>query len=553
MKKTGTLKLIILSAIALASMFTFIMMSQQKNINVIETYLSSSQSLVEIYDLNFNKKITLPRGTKIITQNITLEHNNQKYIKIKYENNEYLVLKENIDNEIVQEKTTYVRTPVVLYENSADSKIISYIKKGEQLNIIGYDYINTDGTVNMYNVTYNNLTGYVYSKYLIQNEEEANKHYDNGYYEVHSNRGNTLGGGDAGTLDYYPYEKPKFENNIMPEEVRSIYINSKAISNIDEYINLAKETNINAFVVDIKDNTSPAYKSDVMKNISITNYNNAALTIDEYKNQIKKIKDNGFYVIGRITVFKDDYYATDNSNEAIFDTRTNKPYSHNGSYWPSAYSRNVWYFNVELAKEAITTMGFNEIQFDYVRFPDKTSSIEPYLDYKNKYNETKAQAIQGFVMYACDELHKLNTYVSIDVFAESAHPYVTSYGQYFPAISNIADVVSAMPYPDHFNKNQYGFKAPVWTVPYDLLNHWGKNYVIKRQEETTTPAILRTWIQAYDTIREPYITYDTTKVTEQINGLYDAGLTGGYITWNSSSSLMKYNSLKEAFSKKYKE
>jgi len=127
MKKTGTLKLIILSAIALASMFTFIMMSQQKNINVIETYLSSSQSLVEIYDLNFNKKITLPRGTKIITQNITLEHNNQKYIKIKYENNEYLVLKENIDNEIVQEKTTYVRTPVVLYENSADSKIISYI------------------------------------------------------------------------------------------------------------------------------------------------------------------------------------------------------------------------------------------------------------------------------------------------------------------------------------------------------------------------------------------------------------------------------------------
>ena len=268
---------------------------------------------------------------------------------------------------------------------------------------------------------------------------------------------------------------------------------------------------------------------------------------------IKKIKDNDFYVIGRITVFKDDYYAEDNNNETIFDTRTNTPYLHNGSYWPSAYSRNVWYFNVELAKEAIKEMGFNEIQFDYVRFPDRTSSVEEFLDYKNKYNETKAQAIQRFIMYACDEIHKLKAYVSIDVFAESAHSYVTSYGQYFPAISNIADVVSAMPYPDHFNKYQYGFTNPVWTTPYELLKYWGENYVQNRQKETTTPAKIRTWIQAYDTIKEPYIKYDSEKISEQIKGLYDAKLDNGFITWNSGSSLLKYNEIKEALSKNYKE
>ena len=435
-------------------------------------------------------------------------------------------------------------------ENENDGKILSYLTKGQKLEIIGYDFIK-DGNVNMYKVKTEKV-GYVYAKYLNQDEVEANKYYDNGYYEKHSERTNRFGGGDAATLDYYPYIKPTFEENKMPDEVKSLYINREAIKNIDEYIELAKQTKINAFVVDIKDNASPAYKSKVMEKLSPTNYNNADLTIEEYKNQIKKLKDNDFYVIGRITTFKDDYYALDNKEDTIYDARTNEPFNHNNSLWPSAYNRNVWYFNVELAKEAVTEMGFNEIQFDYVRFPDRTSSIEKYLDFKNIYNETKAQAIQGFVMYACDELHKLKVYVSIDVFAESAHQYVTGYGQYLPAISNIADVVSPMPYPDHFSKNEYGISEPVWTVPYKLIKTWA-GYVNDRQKETTTPAIIRTWIQTYDTIHEPYITYDNSKVSDQIKALYDSNIKNGFITWNSGSSLLKYKSLSEAFSKEYKE
>ena len=545
--------IIILLLIILTILLILLKPKKEMEIKLKETYLSSINNNIDLYNLNYEKEKELPRGTKIQSYESKYENEGKTFIKIILDNNEYLVLEENINEEIIQEKKVYVRTPLVLYENEKESIILDYINKGEELDIIGYDYINSDGTVNMYKINYQEKTGYVYSKYVNQNKEEAQKNYDNGYYEMHKKRTNTLGGGDAETLDYYPYEKPAFEDNIMPEEVRSIYINSKAITNIDEYIKYAKETNINAFVVDIKDNTSPAYKSEIMKKMSITNYNNADLTMEEYKNLIKKIKDNDFYVIGRITVFKDDYYAEDNNNETIFDTRTNTPYLHNGSYWPSAYSRNVWYFNVELAKEAIKEMGFNEIQFDYVRFPDRTSSVEEFLDYKNKYNETKAQAIQRFIMYACDEIHKLKAYVSIDVFAESAHSYVTSYGQYFPAISNIADVVSAMPYPDHFNKYQYGFTNPVWTTPYELLKYWGENYVQNRQKETTTPAKIRTWIQAYDTIKEPYIKYDSEKISEQIKGLYDAKLDNGFITWNSGSSLFKYNEIKEALSKNYKE
>ena len=170
---------------------------------------------------------------------------------------------------------------------------------------------------------------------------------------------------------------------------------------------------------------------------------------------------------------------------------------------------------------------------------------------KNKYNEEKAQAIQGFLMYACDEIHKLGAYVSADVFDESAHNYVTGYGQYWGAISNIVDVISAMPYPDHFNAYEYGFKQVVWTVPYELLKFWGTNYVVKRQSEIPTPAIVRTWIQTYDTIRPPYIVYDASKISEQIKGLYDAGLTGGYMTWNAGSSLEKYRLVAPAFKGDY--
>lgn len=539
----------ILTILLILTFLTACTKKQEKPIK--ENYLSSNTIQVKLYDMNYTEIKELPRGTKV-QELEKVQNENETYIKIKYEDQEYLVKEENLNEDIVQEKEIYVRTPSILYENE-DGKILSQLKKGDKLEITGYDKLDVTGKVNMYKVKQDGIEGYVYEKYLNQNEQEALKNYDNGYYETHLSRNDTLGGGDAASLDYYPYEKPVFKDNPMPEEVNALYINAQSVKNIDEYIEIAKQTKINAFVVDIKDNTSPAYKSEVMKKLSPTNYSNAILETDEYKSAIKKIKDNNFYAIGRITTFKDDYYAIDNPTDTIYDKRSNEPFNHNDSYWPSAYSRNVWYFNVELAKEAVNTMGFNEIQFDYVRFPDRTSYLEQYLDYKNQYNETKAQALQQFVMYACDELHKLDVYVSIDVFAESAHQYVTAYGQYFPAISNIADVISPMPYPDHFNEHQYGIENVVWTVPYELIYIWANNYVNERQQETTTPAIVRTWIQTYDTIREPYITYDNTKVSDQIKGLYDAGIKTGYITWNSGSSIYKYKTLMEAFNRDYKE
>lgn len=528
-------------------------------VNKEEAYLSSAEKEITLYDLEYKEATKAVRGSKVqLYEESVIQENEEKteYRKIEFNNKEYLVMPADVAikyEDSVKEETLYVRTPVTVYKTFDDVSILGLIKKGEEVKITGFDEILEDGSVKMYKVIYGEAEGYIYSKYLVNTKEEADINYDyNGNYQTHASRGNRFGGGTAQNLDYYPVEKGNFEDNVMPTEVRSLYLNSGVLGNIDEYIKIAKASNINAFVVDIKDNTAPGYASEVMKEYSPTNYNNAVNSLDVYQAAIKKLKDEGFYVIGRITTFKDSYYVNDHPETAITSTSTGKPYSHNGSYWPSAYSRQVWEFNVRLAIEAVKLMGFNEIQFDYVRFPDRTMSIENSgaISFNNTYGESKAQAIQEFLMYACDELHKYNAYVSVDVFGEAANTYVTAYGQYWAAISNIVDVISAMPYPDHFNTYEYGFTVPVWTIPYQLLNTWGKT-VMQRQSETASPAITRTWIQAYNAIKSPYITYDAYMVSEEIKGLYDAGLTGGYMTWNGTSNTSKYWEISSAFKKDY--
>lgn len=526
-----------------------------------ESYISASSEKVKLYDLSFQESIEISRGVKVLSHDKDVkkdeEESSEIYKKIEYEKKEYLIKPENLVSkyeESIQEKEMYVRTPLTIYETSTSSDIASMAKKGIALQIVGFDKIDSEGKVNMYKIKMNDVEGYAYSKYLVADENEAKKNYDEAKtYQVHASRKDTLGGGAGADLDFYPVEKPKFEGNVMPEEARTLYLNSGVLGSLDSYITLAKNNNINAFVVDIKDNTAPGYASNVMKELSPTNYERAINSFDAYKAAIKKIKDEGFYVIGRITVFKDSYYVADNPDCAIVSTSTGKPYSHNGSYWPSAFSRDVWEFNVKLAIESVREMGFNEIQFDYSRFPDRTNSIENQglVNMKNTYKESKAQAIQGFLRYATDEIHKEKAYVSVDVFGESANNYITAYGQYWGAISNVVDVISAMPYPDHFDTYAYGSAVPVWTKPYQLLKAWGAT-VVARQSEIPTPAVVRTWIQAYNAIKSPYITYDAAKISEQIQGLYDNGLTGGYITWNASSNINKYQEIASAFKKDYR-
>lgn len=497
--------------------------------------------------------IELVRGTEIKyleSSKKTIEE--KEYLEFEYEDKKYLVLSTNVvdkKDSVVLEKEIYVRTSVNLLKD-LDGNIDTLLRKGEKVEVVGYENLLEDGNIDIYKVKKDESVGYVYSKYMVLDEETAKKNYDEeGIYKIHSSRTNKYGGGNGGTLDYYPVDKPKFDDNKMPEEVYALYINgSKGIKNtVDNYIEYAKTTKINSFVVDIKDNNVPAYASKIYETYSPTNFKHALNSVEDYKYAISRIKEEGFYVIGRITTFKDDYYAADNPDNVIKKT-DGSLLKHNGSYWPSVFNRDVWKFNVDLAKEAINLFGFNEIQFDYCRFPDRLNTYEKagIIDYGNKYNEEKAEALQKFLYYATDELHKLKVYVSCDVFGESSWGYVTGYGQYWPAMSNIVDVISAMPYTDHFARIE-----TYWTNPYQTMLNWGKT-AAERQKEIPTPAIARTWITAYDTpYWNPTVTYNGEMLTKQIQGLYDAGLTGGYMTWNSGSNLAKYKSQASAFNKTY--
>lgn len=527
--------------------------SKGKNISIGKSsmYLAGDTNKVTTYimdeDNSFKENSELVRGKKVIYSGKKVNMNDNEYLLIKFDNKEYYVnAKQLVKNvkDVVLEKERYVRTSVTVYENETDSKIASFIKKGNKLDITGYDKLLDDGNVNMYKIKYNDTEGYVYSKYLVNDKESADSVYnENGVYDIHKDRkfkGRELYGGKASTLDYYPYERVDFEDNKLLKKAKTMYLNAGTIGSIDSYLKIAKENGVNAIVVDIKDGAL-AYSSNVAKEISPTAYATAINDNSSYKSAIDKIKDAGIYAIGRIVVFNDVHYGKDHPEDCISSTASSR-------LWPSAYSRGAWYYNVELAKEAVKEMGFNEIQFDYVRFPEDAynMSIKGNSDFKNKYDEEKAEAVQNFLFYATDQIHKVGAYLSVDVFGECSGEYVTAYGQYWPAISNIVDAISSMPYTDHFGRS-----VDTWTNAYQTVYNWAKG-AATRQKEIPTPAVARTWITAYDTpYWKPTVIYNASKIEDQVRALYDAGLDGGFITWNSASSLAKYEQIKTAFNKDY--
>ena len=509
-------------------------------------YISSTTNSVQLY--SYNEESEKMEETEIIYRGTKVKSKDQKkiigdisYVEITIEEKKYYINEINLtedEKNIVLEKEKYVRTSATIYQNEQDYKIASFVKKGNKIDILGYDKIDDQGLVNMYKIKYEDMEGWVYAKYLVDTANE------NGIYDIHKDRkySRELYGGKASTLDYYPYEKPEFKDNPLLKNAKAMYLNAGAnvISNIDKYLEIATSSGVNAIVVDLKDGAL-AYPMEIAKEYSMTAYNTAINSYDDYKNAIDKIKNAGIYVIGRIVVFNDSHYGKDHPEDCITSPVSQR-------LWPSAFSRGAWEYNVALAKQAIDDMEFNEIQYDYVRFPEDAYNMSQNsnTDFKNKYNEEKAEAVQNFLFYAADQIHKEGVYLSVDVFGECSGTYVTSYGQYWPAISNIVDVISSMPYTDHFGRN-----IDTWTNAYQTVNNWAKG-AVERQKEIPTPAIARTWITAYDTpYWNPTVTYDATKISDQARALVDAGLNGGFITWNSASNLNKYNQIKSAFSKDY--
>ena len=533
--------------------------SQNKNVERSTSYIASDSYTAQVYrkegDLLYEYQL-LTRGTAVTDLNTQVEVNDGEFLFSKIELDgefdergnpvTFYIASEHLAqnlSDVVQESTKYVRTSVTVYQNDSDSKIASFLKKGSELTICGYSGLQEDGSVEMYKVRSGDTEGYVYSKYLTDTQSEALEAYSP-ISEIHAGRSYNfeLYGGSTETLDWYPVEKTELSSGSLLEDAKAIYLNASAVQPdaIDAYITLALDSGANAFVVDIKDGIL-TYESDVAAELSPSSYSYSFLTKEQFSESMEKIKNAGLYVIGRIVVFNDDYYAADHPDECIVSDITDE-------LWPSAYSRNCWYYNVALAQEAVQLFGFNEIQFDYVRFPESAYSMSESAatDFKNTYDEEKAEAIQNFCFYAADQMHRVGAYISVDVFGECVGEYVTAYGQYWPAISNVVDAISGMPYTDHFGED-----VDTWSDPYQTVYEWAEQAAI-RQIEIKTPAVARTWITGYDTPNwDPVVTYGPDELIEQVQALKDAGLNGGFIPWNGASDLEKYYSYSNVWSHQY--
>ena len=446
-------------------------------------------------------------------------------------------------DKVVQETEVYVRTPVTVYAKKKGPSIASFAPKGTCLKVTGYDELLPDGSVRKYKVAYDKdddtAEGYVFSKYMVGTQKKADKVYnENGVYDkVKGDKyGYDLYGGQAKDLDYYPYERTAIEGNEFCSDARAMYLNCAAAAEPDNYVKLIRKTDCNAVVVDIKDGVL-AWPAETARDWSPKSYKTAYTSYKQYKSGIDKLKDTGVYMIGRIVVFNDPIYAKDHPEDCI---------RYGGqSTWPSAFSRDVWEYNVRLGREAVKEFGFNEIQFDYVRFPENAYEMSKSgnAKFRNTYGEEKGQAIQNFCFYAADQIHDAGAYLSVDIFGEAAYGYMTAYGQYWPGISNVVDAISAMPYTDHMGGGE------TWKNPYMTMNAWAKK-AKKGQDYLEHPAAARTWITGYNTpYWAPEVNYGEKEMKAQIQGMTDAGLEGGFIPWNVNNDLGKYKEYRNIWNK----
>lgn len=330
-----------------------------------------------------------------------------------------------------------------------------------------------------------------------------------------------------------------------PDAVRGIYVtgHSAGGSRFDSLMNLVNNSDLNAMVIDIKDDhgylTFKPEKGSKFAGIG-QNY------IKDPVEMMKTLEKNQVYPIARIVVFKDTVLAKNRPDLSFTDN--GKVWKNNrGESFVNPFVKEVWEYNVEIAKMA-AEMGFQEIQFDYVRFPEGFERRDKELgysqgDYEDDENDNiqkRVQAVTDFVAYAKQELEPYDIDVSVDIFGYSATiPEAPGIGQNFSKISENVDVISSMIYPSHWTNNYFGISLPD-AEPYRLTEEYAKveNEVLSKLDN---PPVSRPWIQDFEApwiyhgTGVPVTQYGKAEVEAQIKALQDNGINE-YLIWNAGNT-----------------
>jgi len=314
-------------------------------------------------------------------------------------------------------------------------------------------------------------------------------------------------------------------------EVKGIHVTSwvagepKLFANL---IRLVDETELNAMVIDLKEADGRiGYEADLPLARSAGSIEKRIRNLDHL---IEECKRHNIYKIARIVLFKDTYLAEKRTDLAIKSQSTGEVWrDYKGDAFTSPYIKEVQEYNLGLAEDA-AKRGFDEIQFDYVRFP----SDGPLKDilYPEGHNEEKAIAtITAFVERAKERLAPYNVKLSVDVFGLTTLSDHVGIGQNFKQLIDAADYISPMVYPSHYWKGSYGYKSPN-SAPYEIVSAALRDAIKRSADEQQSVEIvkdkIRPWLQDF-TLGPPH--YGPEEVRAQIKAARDHGIKE-WLLWN---------------------
>lgn len=311
------------------------------------------------------------------------------------------------------------------------------------------------------------------------------------------------------------------QNSLLPKEIRGVHVTMELASlpgKLDQYASL-KDEGLNTIELDVKDeNGTVAFSSPeapLAKEIGAAgNYYNPASVAEQLHAQ-------GIYLIGRIAVFEDPVLTARRPDLAIQHSDGSTWLDYNGLGWSNQYNKKVWDYNVSIAKAAVKA-GFDEIQFDYVRFPSDGSIASAV--WPGKVNEPQSVTIAHFLKYASSQLKPLGARVSADVFGLAATNEL-GVGQSPRLMARYVDALSPMVYPSHFGPGQYGLAdpqaAPGMTVSYALSDF--------KAAIRGTKAELVPWIQDFTMGR----TFTLADIKDEILAVRRSEARG-FLIWNAS-------------------
>lgn len=317
-----------------------------------------------------------------------------------------------------------------------------------------------------------------------------------------------------------------------PSSIRGIYVNAWSAGSGRKWarlIDLADRTEINAFVVDVKDATGyVSYDTRVPLARQIGAHRD--VRVGDIRGRLTQLRQRGIYPIARIVVFKDPLLAQRRPDMAIQDTTGAVWTDHHGDIWVDSYNEDVWEYNIALAREAIA-LGFSEVQWDYVRFPDVPWSHMRTAVFPAREGRTREDAIRQFLLHSRESLADLEVLVTADVFGlTTSSGDDMGIGQRWSKMVDATDALLPMVYPSHYYRGSYGFSHPN-AYPYEVVKT-AMEHALARSRGVEHPAEIRPWLQDFS-LGQP--AYGPAHVRAQIEAVYDSGLDD-WILWNPASN-----------------